>query len=369
MPSVRSRGHSQAICRALVIAVAVLAAAPAGALAFSKSIWGPVFRNGKNQFPIYHQLGVSLFQMQLAWSAVAPRRPRHPTDPNDRAYRWPREIDQAIAQARRFHMRVLLQIQYSPQWAITPHNDRSWAPNNPSDFADFAAAASRRYPSVHLWMIWGEPNKVGEFQPLTPAQPRVPLNPDQQLAPHTYARLLDAAYGALKSVSPSNIVIGGCTFTGGTGADIPPLQWIQNLRLPNGRPPRMDMYSHNPFGYWEPTFSPPANETQYDYQNGEVQFIDLPWLASWLDRNLHHKVPILVSEWTLPTSEDREFPYHFSTQTAVRYIRDAFRISRRWHRIHGVGWINLYDTPGYAYGGLIQANGRKKPLFWAFAHG
>ena len=25
----------------------------------------------------------------------------------------------------------------------------------PADFADFATAAARRYPQVHLWMIWG----------------------------------------------------------------------------------------------------------------------------------------------------------------------------------------------------------------------
>ena len=35
------------------------------------------------------------------------------------------------------------------------------------------------------------------------------------IGPRSYAKLLDAAYGALKSVSPRNIVIGGMTYTGG----------------------------------------------------------------------------------------------------------------------------------------------------------
>jgi hypothetical protein len=45
---------------------------------------------------------------------------------------------------------------------------------------------------------------------------------------------MDAAYGALKQVSRRNLVIGGSTYTTG---DIDTQQWIQNLRLPDGRPP------------------------------------------------------------------------------------------------------------------------------------
>jgi hypothetical protein len=353
----------------LLIAAALLAMVPGSALGFSKAIWGPVYRNGVSQFPIYHQLGVSLYEADLDWSTVAPTRPTMATNPNDPAYHWPAEIDQAIAQARRFHMRVLLQIINSPRWAVGPEhaNARDWAPTHASDFAAFATAAARRYPSVRLWMIWGEPNKIGNFQPLAVAQPGAPLNQEQQLGPHTYAGLLDAAYGALKRVSRRNLVIGGSTFTGSIGIDT--LQFIQNMRLPNGRPPRMDMYAHNPFGYWDPTFSPPANESQYDSQHGLVQFIDLPKLAGWIDHYLHRGMPIFLSEWTIPTKADHEFDFWVDPPVAAHYISHALGISRRWHRIYGLGWINAYDTPGYSYGGLMDANGHKKPLFWAFARG
>jgi hypothetical protein len=111
-----------------------------------------------------------------------------------------------------------LEIIGAPPWANggKPWN---WAPTNPKDYADFAIAASKRYPSVHLWMIWGEPSRGHDFEPLDPAKPFAKLNVHQRSAPHRYARILDAAYGALKSVSHSNLVIGGMT---GAAGDISP---------------------------------------------------------------------------------------------------------------------------------------------------
>src|SRR5690348_4447208 len=119
--------------------------APAGAYAFSKAVWGPVYRNGVNQFPVYRQLGASIYEIPLYWNIAAPTRPRHPTDPNDPAYRWPAEIGQAVAQAKRFHMRVLIQLIDAPAWANGGHRDPRWAPRRPRAFAAFAAAAARRY--------------------------------------------------------------------------------------------------------------------------------------------------------------------------------------------------------------------------------
>lgn len=74
----------------------------------------------------------------------------------------------------------------------------SRAPNN-SDYANFLTAASRRYGSVNLWMIWGETNRAAVFRPLPTNSP---------VGPRRYATLLNAAYGALKRRRPRNIVIG-----------------------------------------------------------------------------------------------------------------------------------------------------------------
>ena len=345
---------------ATVALLGLAATLPSSAAAFSKAIWGPVYRDGANQFPLYHELGVSIYQADLSWNLVAPARPHAPGDPRDPAYHWPAQLGEAISQARRFHMRVMLQITGAPAWANGGHADGTWAPRNPSDFASFAAVAARRYPSVHLWMVWGEPTREGNFHPLVKALPGARLDRAQRAAPRLYARLLDAAYGALKRVSRRNLVIGGSTYTTGL---LDPLQWIENLRLPDGRPPRMDMYAHNPFSYQAPSFS--AAASPFD----EVQFSDLPELARWIDRYLHRGLPLFLSEWTIPTGPDREFDFWVDPALAAQWISDALRLSRAWRRVYALGWVHVYDDPPYSAGGLLSAQGVPKPGFQAFATG
>jgi hypothetical protein len=344
---------------ALIVAVLV-AVTPSSASAFSKAIWGPVYRNGVNQFPLYHELGVSIYEADVFWNQVAPTRPRDPSNPRDPAYRWPLELQQAMRQAARFHMSVMLQVIGAPAWANGGHSNWSWAPRDPQDFATFAAAAARRYPSVHLWMIWGEPTRPGNFHPIVKALPGAKLNQAQRAAPHLYARMLDAAYGALKRVSRRNVVIGGCTYTTGL---LDPLQWIQNLRLPNGRPPRMDMYAHNPFSYKAPSFS--GGFSPFD----EVQFSDLHELGHWIDRYIHPGLPLFLSEWTIPTAPDQEFDFWVDPSVAAQWISDALALSRHWKRIYALGWVHVYDDPPLSAGGLLTAQGVPKPGFAAFAHG
>ena len=84
--------------------------------------------------------------------------------------------------------------------------------------SDFATAITRRYPSVDLSMIWGEPNRGPNFSPSTPmtleqVDPDYELTEEQQVAPRSYAVMLDTAYKALKRESPSDQVIGGNTYT------------------------------------------------------------------------------------------------------------------------------------------------------------
>ena len=67
-----------------------------------------------SQFPIYRDLGVGIYQMQLRWDQVAPTRPQRPGDPADPAYRWPAEVDYAIRQGRRQRIRVSLMVIGAP---------------------------------------------------------------------------------------------------------------------------------------------------------------------------------------------------------------------------------------------------------------
>jgi hypothetical protein len=369
MTVVPRRSVLAATVAAVLMAIAL--AAPSGASALQKGFWGPASINGQSQFPIYKDLGVTLYQMALSWPSVAPTRPANPRDPADPAYHWPADVDFALQQASQNNMRVLLMLVNSPSWANGGHAQPGYAPR-PSDFADFARAAARRYPAVRHWMIWGEPTRRPNFIPLVPETKfNKPLSKRQQAAPHRYARILDAAYGALKSVRRSNLVIGGNSFTVG---DIRPLHWIQNLRLPNGKPPRMDLYGHNPFSFRHPSLKNPPSSPY------TVDFSDLARFGRQVDRNLgrpgKRHIRLFLSEFTIPTDlPDAEFNFHVTRAVQSRWITDAFRVAKQIGA-YGLGWIHLYDDPpdpthqhGVVQGGLIDATGAKKPGYFAFQKG
>lgn len=364
----RSRARTQislAVCLSVVL---VALASPAAAdAAQKKAFWGPVRVNGVSQFPIYRDLGVGIYQIQVHWDSVAPVRPRHPTDPADPAYRWPDEVSDAVQQGRRYGIRVSIMVIGAPRWANggRPWN---WAPRRPVDFAHFTTAAARRYPSVKLWMIWGEPSRQPNFQPLTPTLNPRRLNRRQAAAPRLYARILDAAYGALKRVRRRNLVIGGNTFTSGTPLSISPFAWIRYMRLPDGSRPRMDLYGHNPFSARPPDFRNPP------LCCGAADFSDLPRLARHIDRYLsrsrRQRIPLFLSEFTIPTgATDQEFNFSTSRKTQARRIRVALRYVRGWSRIYTFGWIHLYDDPPRSNGGLLDSRGHKKPGYFAFKNG
>jgi hypothetical protein len=347
----------------LTIAATAVAVAPADAASRKKLIWGPVEVNGVSQFPIYDDLGAGIYQTVLDWSEVAPDRPRHPLRPSDPAYRWPAEIDMAISEARKHGMRVALTVMWSPRWA-NGGRPIQWAPR-PRAYARFVRAASRRYPSIRLWQIWGEPSRLANWQPLKEFETG---------GPRRYARLLDAAYGALKRQSRRNIVIGGNTFTTG---HVTPLAFIRAMRLPGGRRPRLDLYGHNPFSAREPALGNPPLGL------GFADFSDLDTLTRWIDRYLGRRrgrpIRLYLSEFTVPTDhENYEFNFFVRRDVAADWLGRALRITRRWKRIYTLGWFSLYDerpngpngSPGDEVNrGLLDWRGQPKPAYEAYKRG
>lgn len=348
-----------------------LAAPASGAVTRKKSMWGPIVVNGVSQFPIYADLGVGIYQTQLSWAGVARQRPQNPRNPADPAYSWPASVDRAIQGGAPYGIRVSLLVMGSPPWANGGREPR-WAPTNPQDFADFLEAAARRYPQVRHWMVWGEPTKSDNFQPLSPDGGRKLRGRTGLRGPRLYARMLDRAYVSLKRVNRRNLVIGGNTFTVGT---VTPRRWIQALRLPNGKPPRMDLFGHNPFSARSPKLN------QAPLGRGYADMSDLDQLMKWLDRRWHGSKPgrrrlkVFISEFSLPTvHENFEFNFFLSEGTQAAWLRRSLQITRRLRRVYTFGYLGLYDDPVRADGlqverGLIERGGRRKPAFEVFKRG
>jgi hypothetical protein len=356
----------------LLVALFLSASPPSalGAVSTHKLIWGPY---DAAAFETYADLGAGIYQITINWSRIAPTRPQNPTDPADPAYRWTYPVEVAIENAKKHGIEVALAVTGAPAWANGGRSWR-WAPKDPRDFADFLTAASRHWPEIRHWQIWGEPTRRPNFMPLPKDVFGLELTTSEERGPRIYAELLDAAYVALKKVNPANLVIGGNTFTGG---DIKPLAYIKALELPNGKPPRMDLFGHNPFGYRRPDLG----KDLINPKSGIADFCDLDVLVGYVDRYLsrggrnQHKLRLFMSEYFVPTDHaNTEFNYWVSKRTAANWLRAALRITRTWRRIYTLGWFELLDEKPDGAGtevnrGLLTYTGRRKPAYYAFKAG
>ena len=317
--------------------------------------------DGSSAFPVYGDLGVRVFQAQLNWNDVALTRPARPADPTDPAYRWPTALDDAVRQGRRYRILVALMVKGSPPWANGGRSPE-WVPRD-SDYARFLVAASRRYPYVRHWMIWGEVNRPAVFRPLPRNSP---------VGPRRYAKLLQAAYRALKHRRARNVVIGGMTFSYG---DVLPRDFLRWMRLPNGRPPALDWYGHNPFTKRFPRLG--YYRSYPGYKGRDLSDIDTfseeihrTYRGSYM--RFRRRGPRLwLSEFTV--SSDRPnyaFDFFVSRREQARWLTAAYRIARRAPYVAGLGWIGLLDdpptVPRAANMGLMTWDGRPKPAYHAY---
>lgn len=349
----------------MLTAMAALASATAAQAGTLKAIWGPEELPVGNAscpdrgsrcsaFPVYRELGVDVYQFQIHWDEVAPVPPGQPRNPNDAAYRWGK-IDSIVAAARRHRIQLAALVQRSPRWA---NGGRTpiWAPSNPRTFGDFLFAASKRYPSIRRWMIWGEPSRVENFRPMSPNGAR---------GPRIYAELLDRAYGMLKKANRRNIVIGAMTLNGGT---MKPTRFIKMLKLRNGRPPRMDQWGHNPF---DARF-PRAHDEPIGRYRGFNDLATLRREIAFQYKRGRRPVPRLwLSEWTIVSDKPLDLfsGFYVSRREQARRIAAAYRIARRLPYVAGLGWFTLSDQTdqeGGARWGLLEADGEPKPAFWAY---
>jgi hypothetical protein len=298
---------------------------------------------------------VDVLQKQLRWDRVATRRPANAHDPNDPAYAWPKELDQAYRRGRRHGIRLALMVKGAPGWS-NGNAPQNFSPHNSWDYADFLVAASRRYPRVRHWMIWGEPTQAHNFYPQARNSP---------VGARAYALLLDSAYQRLKEANRGNIVIGGMTWT--FGGDVLPTEFVRWMRLPDGRPPRLDWFGHNPFSVRFPDLR------KRPYVKGLRDMSDIDTFVrevrrAYRPRNVRPR--LWLSEFTV--SSDRRnaaFDFYVSRREQARWLTAAYRIARRNGYVAGLGWFSLVDGEESRNGhttGLLTRRGKRKPAFYAY---
>jgi hypothetical protein len=139
------------------------------------------------------------------------------------------------------------------------------------------------------------------------------------------------------------------------------------MRLPNGKPPRLDYYGHNPFSVRFPALRKPT------YYPGLRDMSDMDTFHRELRRayRVRHRAPRLwLSEFTVSSDRaSRAFSFFVSRKQQARWLSAAYAIARRHSYIVALGWYSLLDGsdgPDDLTTGLLDAQGRPKPAFTAY---
>jgi hypothetical protein len=348
-----------------VVGVARIASAhlAAGATrAPSKCITDSPTHKGRPIFPELRRLGVRVWSSGISWATIAPNRPANPTSPDDPAYQWPVQLDRFLNQARTNGIEPVLYVLGFPAWSNGGRDGR-WAPRNPQDFANFLAAAVRRYPQVRRWLVLSEPGNSLNFMPQGGRGTR---------APRLYARLLDAAYASMHAARRNVVVIGGNVHPAGNNDQFTtaPDRFLRYMVLPSGRRPRLDMFGINPY-----TERPPNMALRHHARS--VDFDDLDWLVQQLDRYWPKRyLQIFIDEFGWNTEHEAlGWLYFVSRKKQAASLRKAYGLAAKLGRVDTMCQFQLYDAPPDRNGtqwlnwtsGLRTWNGVRKPAWQAFA--
>jgi hypothetical protein len=292
------------------------------------------------------ELGVDVVRYTLRWDHIATYRPDRPADPDDPAYDW--SSSDALLQGLHAHgIDILLTIWGTPPWA-NGFRKPNFAPDSPSALALFATAAARRYPWVHKWEIWNEPNQLGG---LDPNSPRLYVQ-----------RLLNPAVAALHAIDPLNVVAGGATSPRATQTALSAVAFMRGMRRAGAR---FDVYSHHPYPRW---FGRGRPETPLQTLpcTRWLTMASLQCLIKDVTMNFGRK-HIWLTEYaykTNPPDRARGVP----PALQARYLAEAARRVYQAPRVDLLINFLIRDEPviGRWSSGFLTAGEAVKPSFYAF---
>ena len=287
------------------------------------------------------RLGVQVVRLTLRWDEIAPTRPADERDPYDPSYRW-NAFDLALRGLHRHGIEALVTIWGSPRWA----NGGGPANTLPlHGFGNFAYAAATRFPWVHRWTAWNEPNTRTFSRPVSPKL--------------YVRRVLNPAYAALHLAGAANLVAGGVTSPRRTPSGMSPLAFMEGMQRFHAR---LDAYAQNPYpsSPRETPFSDPCAHCR------TLTMARLPEIRRDVTRMFGPK-PIWLTEYGYQTDPpDRILGVSRALQ--ARYVGEA--ALRVWQQA-GVDVLIHFmvrDDPelGGWQSGLFADDGAAKPAFRAF---
>jgi hypothetical protein len=280
-------------------------------------------------------LGVDVVRVTLDWSQTEPKRG---------VYDWSR-ADLLLDGLHERGIAPLVTLWGAPRWSNGGRAE-NWAPTSNSTFAGFARNVAERYPYVHLWAIWNEPNQQ---RWLKPTSPRV------------YVRqLLNPAYIAIHAASPGSQVAGGVTAPRGSTGGVSPVDWIAGMKAAHAK---LDAYAHNPY---------PLSRGETPSTGGcahctTITMATLPRLITDVQRAFGTQTRIWLTEYGYQTNPpDRLLGVTYATQ--ARYDSEAALRTYLAARVDILIHYLVRDEPDPArwQSGLETVGELAKPAYAAF---
>jgi polysaccharide biosynthesis protein PslG len=327
----------------------VVATAAYFALTFSPGQTG-VTLGGVGSSARYDQIkamGAKWVRFGLMWRWVLPDNPTN--------YKWA-SIDPVVKGIADRGMEPLAVLSTTPSWArASGCTDSEWcapASTRISDYAKFAAAAAKRYPQIHVWEIWNEPNHGPWWRPA----------PD----PVRYTALLKAAYKAIKAVNPNAIVItGGTAPAVSNGKSMAAIEFLQKIYA-NGGGGSFDGVGHHPYCYDAKDTCPDlfAKWSAWSQMNDTN-----PSLRSLMKDHGDGNKKIWATEFGAPTGGGSRA---LTESQQAKMVTTAYELFRSYSWAAPIlAWHKDVDrcttsTNVECFFGLIRSNGSRKPAYDAF---
>ena len=251
-------------------------------------------------FAMASQAGATYGRLLVSWRSIAPATlpsSWNPTDPASPYYHWS-GLDATVAAAQSNGIQPIFDIVQAPSWGYETQPDGVYKGGRPSISAlgAFATALASRYPAVHAFSVWNEPNFNRNLYPQDPTY---------------YRSMVNAVADAVHGVNPANLALAGelapfkhtPTKTDKNNV-MPPLTFMRAMlcissTTPATRtcntPAKFDVWTHHPYSDTGP----------YGHAKvkGGVELGDLPKMSS-----------LLQTAWQLGSISSAQAPQFWVTE-------------------------------------------------------
>lgn len=375
-------------------AVCALGAGAAGAKTLRPLVTGisNVYSNEAPAFEHVKATGSTTALSALRWNAIAPaQQPANwnPEDPADPHYEWS-FFDDWVKRAVAAGLTPIFDVRGAPRWAqgCTAISGDAVCNPDPGALAAFTRAAVKRYsgsfgnlPRVRYWQALNEPNLSLFLEPQ--------FLGDQVVSPDNYRTLLNAFYGAVKSVDPSDLVVlGGLGPIAVPGFTVGPMTFARKLLCMTGsnanpQPAKsgceggvnFDIFDIHPYTTGGPTHEGGPN----DVEMGDVWKVQT--LIAAADKagrinSVYKRTPLWITEfgWDSKPPDPGGLP----TKIENQWIAEALYESWHWD-VTNFMWYSLDDFPpepnvpfseslqtGLYFWAPSAAAEQPKPIMYAF---